>query len=687
MTTNTNTNRLTTLLRALRGRRQQRASATTTIDLRGTTPGMAAWSPRDTESLIREGYETAVWVYAAVNAITRLAKQTRWILTDAAGQELEQHPLLTLLARPNEEQTGAALLEAAVGYYLIAGNTYLERVGTEAGPPVELWVKRPDRMSVIPGARGTSRIAAYQYDANGGRYTFEPWQIRHVKTWAPRDEWYGMSPISAAARGIDLLNTGQAQNLALMQNGARPTGAFISEGTLTDQQFTRMKEDLADAQRARRAAPMILEGGVKWQEMGITPRELDWLAGQTDAARQIHAAFGVHPVLTGLEAGTYENQRQAQRGLLINVLLPIIDQFTADLNAWLTPLFTPRGLRLTYDRDAYPALAEDEAALWERGLRAYQQGVITLNEARSMIGYDVTPDGDTFRGATLGFLNATPPTRTRATPPRDSFARSRERLQRTWETRLRAWLADRFDEERREIQRRARHATTEGDLRTAVEDVINTNNTLDGLAAWWLAAAAAGAEHTAKAHDFPTLTRATTAPTTRAKTPDLDPILDLLRALWGIYFDGSVEKASTHYAKVVGEVSTTTLNALRDLITDGITGGLSIPDIAATIDTLYLEQIIPNRSTVIARTETISSTNYGGQTAARATGLTLKKRWLATSDDRTREAHVDADGQTRDLDEPYIVNGEPLMYPGDPAGSAANVIQCRCTETYEEAQA
>lgn len=679
------------MLRALTNllRINRRASATTLLDIRAVTPGQAAWTPHDPAKQLREGYELAAWGFAAVNAILRAAKPTNW-LAYRNDDELDTHPILDLLRRPNEAQSGAAFLEAAIGYYTTVGNTYLERVGAENGPPIELWVKRPDRMKVIPGG---DRVSAYEYSLAGQTYRFDPWQIRHLKTWAPLDDWYGLGAIQAAARGVDLFNVGQAQNLALMQNGARPTGAWTSDTSLTDQQFERLKSEMREhADRKNRGLPLLLEAGVKWQELGITPRELDWLAGQTDAARQIHAAFGVHPVLTGLETGTFENQKQAMRGLLVNVVLPILDQLVDEINAWIAPLYKQPGLRVGYDRDAYPSMSEDEAALWERSTRGYTQGLLTRNEARAMLGYgDASEGGDDFKSTGFGGLLAQPgpdrigkggqaPMYTRALTPQDAatYRAARLKLQLTWEANLRAWVADRFDEERREVTA-AIAASGSPDGAAAAIDTRITTGTFDELGAWWLAAAYAGGRQAADAHGFEAPTK------TRAKTPTV--LEDLMRALWGILFEGALAKADTHRAKVVGEITETTRRALQELLRDGINQGLSIPDIAATIDTLYLDDIIPNRSTVIARTETISSTNYGGQQAAKATGLTLQKTWLATNDDRTRDTHRDADGQTVPMDEPYIVDGERLMFPGDPDGSAANVIQCRCTETYSEATA
>jgi len=64
---------------------------------------------------------------------------------------------------------------------------------------------------------------------------------------------------------------------------------------------------------------------------------------------------------------------------------------------------------------------------------------------------------------------------------------------------------------------------------------------------------------------------------------------------------------------------------------------------------------------------------------AQELGIEMQKMWVSSLDDRTRESHGAADGQTVPLNQPFIVQGESLMYPGDFAGSASNVIHCRCT--------
>jgi hypothetical protein len=98
----------------------------------------------------------------------------------------------------------------------------------------------------------------------------------------------------------------------------------------------------------------------------------------------------------------------------------------------------------------------------------------------------------------------------------------------------------------------------------------------------------------------------------------------------------------------------------------------------------------------IARTEVIGASNWsthaGAGEAATEMGLDLVKEWIATRDERTRDMiddefdHRAMDGKLRRMDQPFMVpstfGSEPLQFPGDPAGSAGNIINCRCTIAY-----
>lgn len=155
----------------------------------------------------------------------------------------------------------------------------------------------------------------------------------------------------------------------------------------------------------------------------------------------------------------------------------------------------------------------------------------------------------------------------------------------------------------------------------------------------------------------------------------------MLRDIWAEEIERYI--AAGVVAERIVHVASTTRNRVRSIIQKGIDQGMSIPQIASNIDELGLPQVIRNRSTVIARTETINASNRGAVIGAQSTGLDLNKIWIATADDRTRDDHAEADGQTVDQSGMFNVGGEELEYPGDPRGSARNVIQCRCAVAFD----
>jgi uncharacterized protein with gpF-like domain len=128
-------------------------------------------------------------------------------------------------------------------------------------------------------------------------------------------------------------------------------------------------------------------------------------------------------------------------------------------------------------------------------------------------------------------------------------------------------------------------------------------------------------------------------------------------------------------------VAETTRSDIVRAVAQGFAEGLGQDAIASfVIDQLPIRSRA--RAALIARTETHGAAGAGAHQAAKQTGLRLKKEWLAADDERTRQAHAEADGAIVDVDQPFIVGGEALMYPGDPSGSAGNVINCRCVAGY-----
>jgi uncharacterized protein with gpF-like domain len=132
----------------------------------------------------------------------------------------------------------------------------------------------------------------------------------------------------------------------------------------------------------------------------------------------------------------------------------------------------------------------------------------------------------------------------------------------------------------------------------------------------------------------------------------------------------------------ITQISDTTRAQIMTQIAIGQSAGLGQLEIAKLISG-NASLIGRQRGALIARTETHGAGNFGAKKQAESTGLKLRREWIAADQPgRTRDAHEDANEQVVGMDEPFEVDGELLDYPGDPTGSAANVINCRCAVGY-----
>jgi HK97 family phage portal protein len=369
--------------------------------------GRARWTPRDYTALAREGYGKNAIVHRAVRLIAESIGGLTFLLF-AGEAEHAQHPLLDLLARPNPRQDGAAFLEAVTAHLLLAGNAYLEAVtldGQKGAEVRELYALRPDRMKVVPGPDGWPE--AYDYTLGGRSLRFtqagELPPILHLALFNPLDDHYGLAPIEAAAVAVDTHNAAAKWNKALLDNAARPCGALVFSGpdgnVLADSQFERLKAELNENYEGARNAgrPLVLEGGLDWKPMSLTPKDMDFMEAKHAAAREIALAFGVPPMLLAIPGdNTYSNYQEANRVFWRASVLPLAARICGALTQWLAPAFGEgRGstLRLAVDMDRIEALAPDRAALWERVTKA---PFLTVNEKRTAAGYAPVEGGDVF---------------------------------------------------------------------------------------------------------------------------------------------------------------------------------------------------------------------------------------------------------------------------------------------------
>ncbi len=379
---------------------EQKASATGKLHagrvIAMSSTGRVAWSPRDAVSLTKTGFQGNPMGFRAVKLISEAAAAMPLILQDAE-RRYEQHPILSLMARPNGAQGRADLLEAIYGHLLLSGNAYIEAVG-DGGLPAELHVLRSDRMTVVPGPDGWPM--AYDYTVGGRKHRFamgpDLQPICHLKTFHPQDDHYGLSPLQAAAVAVDVHNSASAWSKALLDNAARPSGAIVYRGTdgqaqLSNDQYDRLVAEMEmHHQGARNAGrPMLLEGGLDWKPMGFSPSDMEFQKTKEAAGREIATAFGIPPMLMGITGdATYANYQEANRAFYRLTVLPLVTKVTAGLSAWLAG-FTGEMIELRPDLDQIPALFAERDAQW---LRVGSADFLTPQEKRLLLGLPALPE-------------------------------------------------------------------------------------------------------------------------------------------------------------------------------------------------------------------------------------------------------------------------------------------------------
>ena len=368
------------------------------------------------QQLSEEGFQKNAIVYRCISEISKGASAVPYMLK-AGDNVLETHPILTLIDRPNPLQSHSEFFESIFSYLLLSGNCYILKVGADIGTPKELHLLRPDRIK-IKGS-GKPIPTSYEYVINGRTQQVYPIEettgnsdIKQIKLFNPLDDYYGMSPMSPAAIEIDQHNMSSNHNINLLSNGARPSGAVVFKPrddagfsvNLTESQRQQMLSDInnrfSGTQNSGRIA--LLEGDFDFIEMGLSPKDMDFLNLKHMAATDIAMCFGVPSQLVGVpDAQTYSNVAEARLALYEETIIPHLRKLASDLNEWLVPMFG-EGLMFCFDIDKIPALAERTRRTYENVNSAVAQGIMTRNEAREAIGLSpIEGADDLYISATL----------------------------------------------------------------------------------------------------------------------------------------------------------------------------------------------------------------------------------------------------------------------------------------------
>ena len=357
----------------------------------GAAPSAGDW-PRSYEAQVREAY---LGNPIAQRAVRMVAESVAWapVHSDESGTFIREKEGGAAIAARAVSMVSPALLETVASQLLLHGNAFVQVICDGAGEPAELFALRPERVKVEADAGGWP--AAYLYSAGEAKSRLPAWDglgrpsVVHLKAMHPLDDHYGLGCLGAAAGAVAVHNAAARWNKALLDNAARPSGALVfeggEEGALSSEQFARLREEVdaqfSGAENAGR--PTLLEGGLRWEAMSLTPADMDFTGLKAAAAREIALAFGVPPMLMGPPGdSTYANYREANRALWRLTVLPLGGKILGGIGDALAAWWP--GLKLAVDVDQVTALSEDRERLWSQVSAA---GFLSDAEKREMLGF------------------------------------------------------------------------------------------------------------------------------------------------------------------------------------------------------------------------------------------------------------------------------------------------------------
>ena len=366
------------------------------------TLGMPLMQYSDEKRVSVDIYKTNVIVHRCVSLIACSASHVPWQVYKIKGGKREQvpfHPVARLLKKPAPDISGADFFTTSISSLLLYGNSYILATGKKASAPGELYNLHASQIEYV---KSRNIISAYKYNSAKGQqyYSIDPIsrisRVLHLKNYNPTDDNLGLSSLSAAEKPIHLHGKIMDWNKSLLKNAIRPSGALVFQdgnGYLSEEQFERLQQQFYDgfSGASNSGKPLILEGGLKWQETNNAERFEKFIELKDSSARDIAIAFNVPPQLLGISGdNTYSNMQEARLALWEENIIPLLDKYSDALSNWLSNLYE-EDLIIDFDRDSISVLTKRRENLWSKIANA---SFMTINEKRAFVGLGPIKGGD-----------------------------------------------------------------------------------------------------------------------------------------------------------------------------------------------------------------------------------------------------------------------------------------------------
>lgn len=351
-----------------------------------------------TDVAVQFGYKASSWVYACVTkkmksaASVPLRVQRRH--ADDRWEYVDESELGMLIKRPNPKMSWQDLTERIVAHLELGGNAILLKVRAR-GKPRELWIVQPDKIKPIPSR--TEWIAYYEYKLDGTKKRIDPVDVIHFQYVDPANPFWGISPLMAGGKTVDMEIAAVNWNYQSMENRAVPDGMIAFKKELTRKQFTEaniwLDNQLLGSANTRR--PFVMGFDADYKRFSLTPAEMDFIKSRMLTREEIFGIFGTPPPIMGVyDKATLANIQTARLIFWFDTMIPLLDDLRDIWNFALIPEFGDM-FRVVYDTSNVEAIQQFFRDQVKTGVDLHKMGVPfnTINQ-RLGLGFDDVPGGD-----------------------------------------------------------------------------------------------------------------------------------------------------------------------------------------------------------------------------------------------------------------------------------------------------
>lgn len=653
------------------------------------------------KSKLMEQYTKSLYVFACISrraekvASIKL-RMYRILNSKGESKEITAHPALDLLYKANEFQTKAEFLEQTIINLDTAGDAYWYKVRNKGGKVVELWNLRPDFVTIMTDK--TAFVKGYKFSKmDGTEELFPAEDIVHIKNVDPLSQYYGTSPLKAAQRRVQTEDFATSYQRDFFLNSARPDAILKYSGMGPNKE---QKDEIRQSWAKRHQGVgnssklAILEGGMDYQQISISQKEMDYIESMKFTRDDILVAFKVpKPILTIVEDVNRANSETAMAIFLSETIKPLMSKLVEKMNEELiTPDFGDE-FYIDFD-DPTP----DDVDL---KIKKIQSGVFLFNEGRQLFDLPPVKGGNTYYQPISNIPVGGLPSESK-----EFVMGAREERRKMFDFRGHYWLQKKFEMResveglvekamarklrKKKIKKTYKPLIADKEVRKAygqmmVKKMDAQSNQLK-----------AAANDFAKEQMDRVVKKLESKVKSAKKKLSATQIFNMAKekevaisfvipfiesflkesgqeALGMIApqeewqdtekIQKAIQKRAEQFAE---EVNSTTLTKLDATLAEGINESEGITELRERVEDVYSE--FPTyRSEMIARTEATNANNLGLLEGYRQSDVATGKEWIATMDDRTRDEHMALDGEIVGLNEKFS-NG--LAYPSEP--------NCRC---------